>query len=649
MKRIIYVVNDSRRSFTYDRVAGFNDAIRKSHEPINFYVFRSAGFSEYDPAHNCGEYNIYRLPDLNDFDGIVLDVNNVRNTNENLYGARGASYIVRAAAACNKPVISIANKMANFYYLGIDNDLAMTSMIEYLHKDLLIKDFWFIMGPSDNYENMIRTEALKNYCKANRIPFEKMQFFTESFALECGIHGFNKLYTINGGRLPQAIICANDPIAVGVCSEASLRGINIPGDVYVTGFDNLNISSYLSPSITTIDQFQWNIGQKCLDLFNKIWNGEKVEPVTYMETAVVVRESTGGPKPSFNSLQTRMAETAENDLYTEKVTDRICTMQYNIPSCNSIEDICKVLELSISEMKCKGLWLALDKELYDYGNQIEIDESTGQIRTNNTGLKTDGYPDEIEIIYTWDKKNGSNYPHKTIKNIFPYFDNERGGVNYMFIPLHFMEATVGFLVINDGDKLLQTKNMATLVNTLTMALRNFFAGKKLEYVNQMLSGISMKDNLTGLCNRLGYHHLAARLFKRTHSLKKSLGVLFIDMDKMKYFNDTFGHACGDDAIRSLSTSISKCIPKDAIPVRFGGDEFLVITPIEEEEEIKVIIQNIRDTLPTVAKEYSLPDVPGMSTGYVITNPNSKITLNEYVEEADKLMYHEKKAKRAGRA
>ena len=647
-KKLIFIINDCRRSFTYDRVAGFSDAIRKSGEPINLYIFRSAGFAGYEAAHNRGEYNIFRLPDFSDYDGIVLDVNNVTNTSENLYGGRGASYVVRAAAASGKPVISIANRIADFYYVGIDNEVAMTSMIRYLHKDLDLTDFWFIMGPVDNYENKIRTSALMNYCKSNSLPADEMCLFSESFGMETGIRGFERLFSLHRGKLPQAIICANDPIAVGVFQAASSHGIRIPGDVFVTGFDNLNISAYISPSITTIDQFQFNVGSICMNIFKRLWNGEEVEPVTYMDTRVIRRESTGESKPSREDLEKRVAVSLNSEMYTQKVNDQICMMQYKFPDCDTIEDMCKSIELCIPDLKCNGLWIVLDKDLYDYGSQIEIDKTDGNIRTDNSSLMVEGYPDTMEVVFAWNKRNGGSYPHETITGLFPYFDSSRRGRDYMFIPLHFMDATVGFIAISDCLEILHTKNIEPFVNTVTMALRNFFAGKKLEYVNQMLSGISMVDNLTNLYNRLGYHHLAARLFKKTHEEGKRLGVLFIDMDKMKYFNDTFGHACGDDAIRCLSTSIKECISGDAIPVRFGGDEFLVIMPVKGKEEVDELVKVILHTIPVKAKEYNLPDIPGISTGYVITDPASSLTLNDYVEEADKLMYNEKKIKKAGR-
>ena len=60
---------------------------------------------------------------------------------------------------------------------------------------------------------------------------------------KCGVHGFEKLLTLHG-KLPDAIICANDNIAVGVCETAEAHGYKAPDDFLVTGFDNFDKASY---------------------------------------------------------------------------------------------------------------------------------------------------------------------------------------------------------------------------------------------------------------------------------------------------------------------------------------------------------------------------------------------------------------------
>jgi len=73
-------------------------------------------------------------------------------------------------------------------------------------------------------------------------------------------------------KLPTAIFCINDMLALGVIGTLQRHGIRVPEDVSVMGFDNLSISSIVTPSLTTIDQCMREIGVKAIDLLNKSFN-----------------------------------------------------------------------------------------------------------------------------------------------------------------------------------------------------------------------------------------------------------------------------------------------------------------------------------------------------------------------------------------
>jgi len=104
MKKILYIINEGLRKFTYERTAGLVKAIAHADEPINLYIVRSDGYTGFSLAHNRGESNIFRLPDYAAFDGILLDFNSNFNAGTNSDGASGAQHCIRAAAASGKPV-----------------------------------------------------------------------------------------------------------------------------------------------------------------------------------------------------------------------------------------------------------------------------------------------------------------------------------------------------------------------------------------------------------------------------------------------------------------------------------------------------------------------------------------------------------------
>ena len=127
MKKIALIMDGWKRFFTYAWPAGVLERIRETNEDVNLYIFNSSGDWSRDEDYNIGEYNIYRLPDLNDFDGIIVDLNNIRYSEVR-------EYVISSAKATGKPVISIANEIADFYYVGIDNYSAMQEIAAHLYE-----------------------------------------------------------------------------------------------------------------------------------------------------------------------------------------------------------------------------------------------------------------------------------------------------------------------------------------------------------------------------------------------------------------------------------------------------------------------------------------------------------------------------------
>ena len=174
MKKIALFMDGWKRFFTFAWPAGILQRIRETNEDVGLYIFNSSGDRSRDADYNIGEYNIYHLPDLNDFDGIIVDLNNIRYPEV-------CEYVVESVKKTGKPVISVANEIEDFYYAGIDNYAAMREIIEHLHKEHNCKKFWLMMGPDDNYESKMRTQALTDYMDECGIPYDNTDIYNESY------------------------------------------------------------------------------------------------------------------------------------------------------------------------------------------------------------------------------------------------------------------------------------------------------------------------------------------------------------------------------------------------------------------------------------------------------------------------------------
>ncbi|MBA2480678.1 MAG: GGDEF domain-containing protein, partial [Planctomycetes bacterium] len=164
-----------------------------------------------------------------------------------------------------------------------------------------------------------------------------------------------------------------------------------------------------------------------------------------------------------------------------------------------------------------------------------------------------------------------------------------------------------------------------------------------DLVNQA-RGLALHDDLTGL---YGQHEFLRRLDEQVaHSRRYShpLGVVMCDLDRLKKYNDTWGHAAGDDALRAVAKSISASLPPGTIPCRYGGEEFAVLVPGLEERELRAVCEYLRSG---IAKSIPDPDhrdrTVTASIGYAMVRPEE--SGREALKRADAACY---RAKAGGR-
>jgi len=98
---------------------------------------------------------------------------------------------------------------------------------------------------------------------------------------------------LDSGFKPTAILCVNDFMAIGVLRELRERGLRVPEDVSVTGFDNITLSEFTVPPLTTLDIPRWRIGRVCFEALVNHGGSARFSADTVIEPELVLRGSTG--------------------------------------------------------------------------------------------------------------------------------------------------------------------------------------------------------------------------------------------------------------------------------------------------------------------------------------------------------------------
>lgn len=119
------------------------------------------------------------------------------------------------------------------------------------------------------------------------------------------------------------------------------------------------------------------------------------------------------------------------------------------------------------------------------------------------------------------------------------------------------------------------------------------ANKKLRAMNKKLEKISQIDKLTSIYNRTKLDMILELEFKNKKRNEKPLSLILIDIDYFKKINDTCGHLCGDEILKEFSNLLKNSIRETDFIGRWGGEEFLIITPFTNEEEAYILAQKLR--------------------------------------------------------
>jgi LacI family transcriptional regulator len=91
------------------------------------------------------------------------------------------------------------------------------------------------------------------------------------------------------------VICGNDVLAFGALFEAAARGLRVPQDLSITGFDDLDLAAQMVPPLTTVRVPAAEMGRRAADQLVGVARGETAPRVTELEAAIVLRGSTGAP------------------------------------------------------------------------------------------------------------------------------------------------------------------------------------------------------------------------------------------------------------------------------------------------------------------------------------------------------------------
>ncbi|MBQ3948558.1 MAG: GGDEF domain-containing protein [Ruminococcus sp.] len=631
IKEIAVIVAGIDEEYQSDVINGI---ISCAHEKdINISCFAAFGGVISNRGYDEGEYRIFDLINYNALDGVILLTNTISDPVEKL------KIIERVRASGIPAAVLDCDDYPEFYNIRIDNRKAMSQIVDHVINHHGAKVINYISGPTANPEAEDRYQAFLKVMADNKLIVDARRVYFGDFRAIDGKNAINA-FEKYGLQLPDAIICANDAMALAAVEELEARGYKVPDDIIVTGFDNTYNARHHLPPLTSVKRPLEEAGYKACKLIADVINGEPYDNDVPLEASPVYSGSCGcaGHRTDDDDDFKRGAYKLINNCRSDiSLLNRLTT---ELAETETVEEEFNAMRKFVNEINCDHFSICLcdnwDRPLKNEWN-----------KNLETQKIVNGYTEKMIAPLIYDNGKYSSLDSFELTDIYPKPLSTGGNISYL-LPLHFRERCLGYYIITNSDFPLKSLLCHSFLLNVSNSIENI---RKLISLNSMiheLDRLYVNDPLCNIYNRNGFIRAADTLFNRCLETGEKLLISFIDMDGLKLINDNYGHKEGDFALQRLASIITDCCKNGRICARFGGDEFIIIGAGAVDEDIAALESTFRKQLESVNNVIGKPYEIEASIGTIVTGVDDEITLFNLITKADSLMYERKKRKKTSR-
>lgn len=587
------------------------EGISRQAEELGFSVlFFASNISNAVNENNEGELKLFTLPDTSGFDGIIVAANTINS--EKTVKCFGK------AMPADIPLVSIGPSIEGSFSVDAVDNGCMEMLIRHFITEHGFTRINFISGNPVNPDARYRLNTYKRVLADSGIEYDESRVFIGDFSRECAREAVARFLEQKSG-IPQAIVCANDNMALGAYAELVRRGLSVPEDIALSGYDCIRDAQRHVPRITTVRQPLSEMGRHAVRIINDMAEGLSVEKEHRYNSQIVFAGSCGcrdtQQMDEKQFVKELVLSTDEMRIY-----DNISTsMMELLTGAYTMQDVTNQLAALARKLSFRHFYFCVNEDSL----------------VNHTRDSSD-YPDEMTLMLGMSGDAMHTGLRFNTRSVLPALDSDIASL--VFAPLYYKKNTFGYIAF-DFDHSSNSMQL-TWVKNVRLALENLRTQDALKQYSVALEEISLHDPLTGVLNRRG-------LEKRAKSLLSSdaqgmFFVIYVDLDGLKHINDTFGHAAGDEAIQVVADILRHCCRPDDIIARMGGDEFVCVGLAHNEEILRSMLFSMQSYgmlyNERSAKRYTV----NASYGWCLQKCNKNISIMQMIDQADRHLYEQKR-------
>lgn len=589
-----------------------------------------------------GEANIFRLANYEELDGVILDSVSITGDREDRISRDLAS---RLSCFPDLPKCTLELPVEGIRLIPCDNEEAIREQCRHAIEVHGRERICILTGRQGNEIAESRLAAYLDEIRKHGLDVLPEHIVYGDFYY---FSGDALARRIAAGEIPRpdAVICASDSMAMALVDRLVKLGIRVPEDIVVIGFDSSDEGAINLTTVASYAPADKEMGANAVDYLRSLMDpGAEIRPFPRDVSAQFRAGASCGcqtdPVYAMKSFRDYLYISSYNPM-DEDLNDRIglgsfmegYVMEGFTASKTPEECIHNVYYYSDLLKPYLNFCLCLKKNWKNMDDELYV-----------------GYPDTMGIYVARSMAGGASFygENKALsfptEKMLPGLGEADGKPSvYYFSPVHFDGVLLGYAVLQ--------RELCTHP-VINVVYRNWlrYLNNALEMARskERLQTLSVRDMMTGAYNRRGMYEMYRSMLSEAQE-GDALFVSVVDMDGLKYINDTFGHSEGDFSIRTLSAALMAAVRGNEVCVRSGGDEFFIIgvgkySRRDEAERAGFLTDVIEKISESIDKPYRI----SASVGCAVFENCRQISLDTALSEADERMYRYKVKNRRHRS
>lgn len=615
-KRIALLVGQVQEQYQAEFTEGFlKKAFGMDMDVCIFSTYQRDPETDED---GIGEGYIFSAVQYDAFDSVVVLPDTLRT--------KGLVLMLEKSLEDYKGKVLYVDKKTEVYpYIVQSNYRPMYRATEHLITEHGYTEIGFMNGIKNHAHSIVREEAFRQCMKDHGLKVNE-NWITYGDYWYAGAERAAKILINQNEKMPRAILCANDYMAIALAGVLEKNGYKVPEDVAIMGFDSVEAGQNAPQPITSIPMSSTSYGEYAADCVKNLLEDKPLQPFEvdeplyigtscgckrHLKTTKLARHGWTTTDINYYIHMTKLLEEFVLQTSFQSIMDSVQTYTYQI---REFESMCICLNESWKEADTN---VEATREIDGFTDNMLLVLSCGR---SGEGA------DKLDFETTFNRK-------EMIPALYKEVDHPRA---FFITPLCHAEKVFGYASISYGDEVkCVDDNYMMWLRSFMVALENFYRNASIRQSGGEKAPVEILDSLTGMFNYEGFTKHARPMVDRAKSEDLCTSILAVDIAGLDAINSKYSRKEGDQAIRKVSQMIFGVADEGDMCCRLGNDEFILakLTMDASGDQISKVRTKIYDKLDEYNKDPKNKYQIKIHTGSATIRVNNMVAMEDLVNAA----------------